>query len=504
MPRAFSWLQRYLEILDVSPEQLHTRVCKPLVMVTACSGSGAPSVVLEMLVGGHNIVELAASDRSGPVRAFLKETQPSIVHLFHDIAGTRVGGWCDMHSCGCPPLPAADLPAYDKEDLFVAGFVCKAFSSYSNERFTHESVAQMFESDSHLADRVRPFEECARHIRRRRPRIAVLENVSGCLKKMRGQTPGTSYEAPIDFLMRGIKQDGDSRDFDLPHVRPRLYFILAETNDLDGDPTGNDEGTLDCICHIITTHLQSVAPCQDSADDFRRWAEACAAEKGVVFEQDPRSNRARNTRLSESRARDVARMKRRLHIGSMDDAEFSQHTNWARGRNTAWDRCVSHRQEVNMNLLFWELKKQGQPLDGVVFDYAKSVERGTYRVDGWSPALSTNSKLYHFGCGKILNGAHLMAMQGFPMEFILEHAAGKPSSFLTSLAGNAMSVPVLGAVMMAAVICTKWGFGRESFHCAKWAGNPLSSEAPDSQETLEMPGEHMSDGSNDDSEDGST
>jgi len=69
-----------------------------------------------------------------------------------------------------------------------------------------------------------------------------------------------------------------------------------------------------------------------------------------------------------------------------------------------------------MNLLFWELKKQGQPLDGVVFDYAKSVERGTYRVDGWSPALSTNSKLYHFGCGKILNGAHLMAMQGFPME----------------------------------------------------------------------------------------
>eukprot|EP00439_Symbiodinium_sp_Y106_P071631 s2186_g12.t3 len=87
---------------------------------------------------------------------------------------------------------------------------------------------------------------------------------------------------------------------------------------------------------------------------------------------------------------------------------------------------------------------------------------------------------------------------------ILEHAAGKPSSFLTSLAGNAMSVPVLGAVMMAAVICTKWGFGRESFHCAKWAGNPLSSEAPDSQETLEMPGEHMSDGSNDDSEDGST
>ena len=93
MPRAFSWLQRYLEILDVSPEQLHTRVCKPLasrlpdvmkfncstcdmkstvgiviasrkVMVTACSGSGAPSVVLEMLVGGHNIVELAASDRS--------------------------------------------------------------------------------------------------------------------------------------------------------------------------------------------------------------------------------------------------------------------------------------------------------------------------------------------------------------------------------------------------------------------------------------------------------
>jgi len=214
------------------------------------------------------------------------------------------------------------------------------------------------------------------------PSHALLN--AACRMEREGQL---RYIAPIDFLMRGIKQDGDSRDFDLPHVRPRLYFILAETNDLDGDPTGNDEGTLDCICHIITTHLQSVAPCQDSADDFRRWAEACAAEKGVVFEQDPRSNRARNTRLSESRARDVARMKRRLHIGSMDDAEFSQHTNWARGRNTAWDRCVSHRQEVNMNLLFWELKKQGQPLDGVVFDYAKSVERGTYRVDGWSPAL---------------------------------------------------------------------------------------------------------------------
>ena len=46
---------------------------------------------------------------------------------------------------------SGESQAYDKEDLFVAGFVCKAFSSYSNERFTHESVAQMFESDSHLA-----------------------------------------------------------------------------------------------------------------------------------------------------------------------------------------------------------------------------------------------------------------------------------------------------------------------------------------------------------------
>ena len=32
--------------------------------MTGCSGSGAPSVVLEMLVGGHNFEELAASEKS--------------------------------------------------------------------------------------------------------------------------------------------------------------------------------------------------------------------------------------------------------------------------------------------------------------------------------------------------------------------------------------------------------------------------------------------------------
>eukprot|EP00969_Alexandrium_andersonii_P319827 14129968-Alexandrium_andersonii.AAC.1 len=54
-------------------------------------------------------------------------------------------------------------------------------------------------SSACLAKNAVPFVEGSRHIRRRRPRLAVLENVCGLLKRCRGQNvlevAGCTYEA---------------------------------------------------------------------------------------------------------------------------------------------------------------------------------------------------------------------------------------------------------------------------------------------------------------------
>ncbi|CAE7490171.1 unnamed protein product, partial [Symbiodinium necroappetens] len=66
----------------------------------------------------------------------------------------------------------------------------------SSIRFQHESVSVMFDEYGPHADKVVPFLECSRHIRR----FFILENVQGCLKQSSNVSEDDPYKASVTVV----------------------------------------------------------------------------------------------------------------------------------------------------------------------------------------------------------------------------------------------------------------------------------------------------------------
>lgn len=115
------------------------------------------------------------------------------------MASARTGGYCDKHKAICPAVTEESI------DLFVCGFTCKLFSQESNARFKHAAVPEMFAPNGQVVPKAIPFVEASRFINKFRPATAVLENVTGCLKKVHAQIPDDAvYKTPLDYILNGV------------------------------------------------------------------------------------------------------------------------------------------------------------------------------------------------------------------------------------------------------------------------------------------------------------
>ena len=63
--------------MGTNPDKLREPLAKPLLIGTACSGSGAPSFALRELLGPHNVVEMFASEKHVAWQSRLSST-PSL------------------------------------------------------------------------------------------------------------------------------------------------------------------------------------------------------------------------------------------------------------------------------------------------------------------------------------------------------------------------------------------------------------------------------------------
>eukprot|EP00434_Breviolum_minutum_P019600 symbB.v1.2.017289.t1/scaffold1325.1/size176917/15 len=117
-------------------------------------------------------------------------------------------------------------------------------------------------------------------------------------------------------------------------------------------------------------------------------------------------------------------------------------------KGCGWSRFLSHRTQDTLELQAVRMaRKKGiteakDVLSSEFFaEISRSVLYGSFR-EAQTPCLTPGSKIWIFSKQRWLIGPEMLALQGFPVDEL--NLDGLKDQNLRLLAGNAMSVPVVG------------------------------------------------------------
>lgn len=442
------WAQRLKDLLGV---QLDFRQ-RPLRLATGCSGAEAPHFALQQLVGHEGFEQLWGSEiNENPRRFILKNC--SCQHLFEDVCYIMEGGGrCARHGGRCG-VPQGEV------DIFVGGFPCTPYSFCNPKRFKRNCFTE---------PAAVPFFEMRKFIAERRPRLVILENVRGLL----APNPETDHP-PIDFILRGKNPENPedcyqgtapnadwglsliqgyglrwdvlySCDWGLPQSRPRVYIVMVR------DDAGG-QAAAERIFEVLTACAGRMP--RGSCNDFLLeddHPQLVAALRKAAIKPDQRASGGRRacTKFTEA----LFRTKRQELGLDPKDRPYSGK------RPPGWYPQATEKMVQQLDIIHAVGEKQGLDFNFLLADLSQQVSRGAWRDDGNIPTLTTGSVLYSFSRHRPFLGEECLRLNGFPIEQLSLDAHTEAERIF--LAGNAMSVPVVGAVLFAALVSLSWGAER--------------------------------------------
>jgi site-specific DNA-cytosine methylase len=179
---------------------------RPLELTTACTGAGTAALVLQCIVGKASVREVMASEKDPQIRRFL-ESHFDIEQLWQDSAlGASMEGTNeDLCICG-PPCPPYSICNHK-----VSGVASRQSSRSGAKRRRVRSDNSSY--DPFAAEGARPFFHIAKMIRKRRPKIFIMEQVLGICKPLRAPSRCLRLadtleefppDAPIQYMTWGI------------------------------------------------------------------------------------------------------------------------------------------------------------------------------------------------------------------------------------------------------------------------------------------------------------
>ena len=406
----------------------------PLVLATGCSGMGGPTLVLRSIIGSaHRVREIFASE-CRPATAHTLAANVSPEHIFADVAAAAVSGEarasCLLHQRNCP------VPQ-DEEDLFIAGFVCKGNSAQNPTRFREDAAAS-----HHMAT----FWAVRQHLERRKPKVAVLENVAGLQLPRGGSQTDTMLSYILDqlrwpfYTVAVVRAAGHP----LPTARPRLYFLLARSD--VGDAALLATRAEDLIRHASAMPRHHCETFFGDTAATSWWQEngAVVRPKGwaradLVIEAEYAQAIARIT------AQGAARLPDPIQLPPLSERESSKHltgrTPWLRAQCDVYHEIAKH-----------EASSLGPELGSTDYQHAladigQSANRGRVCVDGSVPTVCTSTALWSYKLHRMITPSELLALNGFP-----DYNLSTLSWFeATSLAGNGMCSAALACVLLPAL-----------------------------------------------------
>jgi len=194
---------------------------RPARIATGCSGLETPILAcIEMKIDVEHVV---SSEVNQNARDFAEKAKVQAEHVFDNIKFVSEGkGYCFRHKKLCA------YPPNKKEDIFVVGPPCQGCSSLNNS-YQDKDAEQLQRNDNLV------LEAIAIHMREHRPRIVIVENVMGLLKKR-----GNACQAVLHMMTELIAEKapnyhvhvfkGDAAYWvPMPRSRAYLVFVAEET-----------------------------------------------------------------------------------------------------------------------------------------------------------------------------------------------------------------------------------------------------------------------------------
>lgn len=396
---------------------------RPLRLGTDCAGAEAPWFALRDIcnaIAGQlkldlRIDHLFACEVEHFARRFiLQNTLPAA--LFCDLLARDTIAHCLRAQR--PRLVPSNL------DIYIAGFPCKDFSMLNKTRPCLEGPHASI------------FYEVVQYIRRHRPAVFILENVSGLTFRKDGQ------EAPIHEVMDTLRAIPhyqvrgwrvNTMHYHLPQNRPRVYIVGVNT----------ERATLRRPLEEWGSKLRSL-----------RSHPKVAAHAYLLPETSPTIQNER--RRLERRAADGARSacsrfgtrwmvnhnKLRAKLGMPRNASPVV------CNREGWSQFLSLRAQDTLELIAFRTK---QHLSVATSDCIAEISRGLLFANNMSrisPCVTPTGRLWVFNRDRWLIGREMMALQGFPVDDL--NLDNLTETEIASLAGNAMSVPVIGVFLYLA------------------------------------------------------
>jgi len=313
-------------------------------------------------------------------------------------------------------------------DIYVAGFPCKDFSLLNRNR------------PCLVGPNASTFHGVVKYITNNTPRAFVLENVDGLTLRKSGG------EAPIYTVMRILRNiphyevrawKVNTRDYYLPQHRKRVYIVGVNTSKtrLRRPLTEWTELVrgLECKPRTIPQDFMLSSDQPEIESELMRLKEHAAY-----------SRRFANTKSSKRGTKWVhVHHALRARMGLLQGAEWCQVTDQRRG----WFPLIRAHARDCIELCAARLSsKTGRPAQET--DAVAEIGRGaTFSsvMEEVVPCLTPSGRLWVFNRSRWLIGVELLALQGFPVDDL--DLNGLSPSQQALLAGNAMSVPVVGAFL---------------------------------------------------------
>jgi len=326
-------------------------------------------------------------------------------------------------------------------DIYVAGFPCKDFSMLNKFRPCMSGPNASI------------FGGVVRYIQVNQPRTYVLENVPGIAMRRQGM------EAPIHMVMRMLRDIPDYRvavfrvntnNYYLPQHRARVYIIGVHTKSVRLRlPMKRWDEALKCLARRPSFAAHDFLLSDDAPEilELRRRLAANSASKRGRWRRlwDParayhkiRHAAPVNRKLRWWDRHRVQRMKLGLADSSMP------FTSTARG----WSGFLNPRMRDCLEMQAATITRQEDCLPEQT-EYIGEISRGigymAKRIRH-SPCVTPNCRMWFFNRWRWAVGIEKLALQGFPVD---ELDLGDLSEVeIEALAGNSMSVPVVGAMLL--------------------------------------------------------
>ncbi|CAE7327067.1 unnamed protein product [Symbiodinium natans] len=370
-----AWLQECH--LPAQPKLAST----PVTVGTDCSGCEAPIFSLRAM--GISFRHCFACDNAPHAETFIRAVTKPEVFL------------SDMLARSLEDLPAPHI--------YVCGFPCKPYSSLHNDSKGFKEKA------------AKPFKAMLETAKKKRPCLAVFENVLGLMKympKVRVDMQRELHEY-IVLLLQVCPTE-----FGFPARRPRFYFVAVRQ---DMCITQNPGQLADFARKLLESFRKPVPP--HLADYLLPSNTQCVLEE-VSGSKGPKPAQKNAAPAAASLPFNVAGL-------------------------------TAKQTEVLKQTWVEKVKKQGKG-NKFVADVSQSLQRKTVALDGKTPCVTPGSKLFSGELNRLLCAEEKMLLSALPM-----HRISVPQQLtkmqLHSLAGNTMHCACVAGALLCGMSLLRLG-----------------------------------------------